>query len=150
MGRDGQFHAIRGILDSGNDVTLLTPGATQELGISQMEGNGTFNVKGIGAKPMVFNNVRLLMRVKGTQPVWIRAGAQIPQPGDDNLRDNLFGRKDLLDNFDIYMSKGTIELHQTRNAGGANSIGMSMPYQPNDARWKYKSDIDDGCPFSNC
>jgi hypothetical protein len=150
MGRDNQFHPIRGILDSGNDITLLTAAATQELGLGANEGKGTFNVKGIGAKPMVFNNVRLLMQVQNTKPVWIRAGAQVPQGGDDQLRDNLFGRKDILDYFDIYMSKGSIELHQTANAGGANSIGMSLPKQPRGREWDYRSDIEDGCPFSNC
>lgn len=150
QGMDGQFHPIKGILDTGNDITLLMPSAAQELGISPMNGQGTFNVKGIGAKPMVFTNVTLLMRVKGTQPVPIRAGAQIPQMGDDHLRDNLFGRKDLLDNFDILMSKGSIELHQTANAGGANSIGMTLPRQPRGDLWKYRSDLEGGCPFSNC
>lgn len=150
QGMDGQFHPIKGILDTGNDVTLLMPSAAQELGITASDQQGSFNVKGIGAKPMIFQNATLLMRVKGATPVPIRAGVQIPQQGDDALRDNLFGRKDLLDYFDINISKGKIDLHQTANAGGPNSLGMSIPRQPNGGPWKYKSNLDEGCPFSNC
>lgn len=149
MGTDNTFHPIRGILDSGNDITLLTPNSSAELGLTRNDATGEFNVKGIGAKPMVFYNVKLLMRVQDTQPVWIRAGAQIPSQGEDALRDNLFGRKDILDHFNIVMSKGRIELHQT-GGGGSNILGMSLPRRPMGDRWDYKSDLDEGCPFSNC
>ena len=149
QGADGQFHSVKGILDSGNDITLLTPQTSAELGLTGDQGQGTFNVKGIGAKPMVFTNVKLLMRVQDTEPVWIRSGAQIPAAGDDALRDNLFGRKDILDHFDIVMSKGRIELHQT-GGGASNSLGLSLPRRPVGDSWDYKSDLDSGCPFSNC
>lgn len=149
MGTDNQFHPIKGILDSGNDITLLTPQVSNELGLTRKDATGEFNVKGIGAKPMIFYNVRLLMQVQNTKPVWIRAGAQIPDPGEDPLRDTLFGRKDILDKFDIVMSKGSIELHQT-GGGGSNALGLSLPHRPIGDKWDYKSDLDDGCPFSNC
>src|SRR5690242_20983973 len=71
QGTDGQFHPIKGILDTGNDITLLTPAASSELGLTQGHSTGQFNVKGIGAKPMVFNNVKLLAKVQDTAPVWI-------------------------------------------------------------------------------
>jgi hypothetical protein len=147
QGADGQFHPIRGILDSGNDVTLLTPGASSELGLSRSMASGNFNVKGIGAKPMVFYNVNLLVQIKGTRPVRIRAGAQIPSAGEDQLRDNLFGRKDILDNFDILFSKGKIELHQHTAAG--NTLPLGIPRAPHGDAWKPVVD-DNECPFSNC
>ena len=149
MGTDNTFHSIKGILDSGNDITLLTPSASSELGLTRNDATGQFNVKGISSKPMIFYNVKLLMRVQNTKPVWIRAGAQIPDVGEDPLRDNLFGRKDILDHFDIVMSKGSIELHQT-GGGGSNALGLSLPHRPIGERWDYKSDLDNGCPFSNC
>lgn len=147
-GTDGQFHPIKGILDSGNDITLLKADSSSELGLTEATSTGTFNVKGIGAKPMVFNNVKLLMQVQNTQPVWVRAGAQIPTGGQDQLRDNLFGRKDILDHFDIVMSKGSIELHENTGAG-SNALGLSLPRRPMGDKWGYKSDLDEGVPFSN-
>jgi len=150
QGTDGQFKPIKGILDTGNDITLLTPASSADLGLTQGHATGQFNVKGIGAKPMVFNNVKLLAKVQDTEPVWIRAGAQIPTGGQDQLRDNLFGRKDILDKFDIVMSKGKIELHQTAPSGGYNALGLSLPRRPVGESWDYKSELDEGCPFSNC
>jgi hypothetical protein len=147
QGTDGQFYPVKGILDSGNDITLLTPETSAKLGLTG--GASTFNVKGIGNKPMVFTNTDLLMRVQNTEPVTIPAGAQIPQGNDDHLRDNLFGRKGILDHFNIMMSKGRIELHQT-GGGASNSLGLSLPRRPMGDKWDYKSDLDEGCPFSNC
>ena len=98
---------------------------------------------------MVFTNVKLLMKVQDTEPVTIPAGAQIPQGNDDHLRDNLFGRKGILDYFNIVMSKGKIELHQT-GGGGSNALGLSLPRRPMGDSWDYKSDIDGGYRFSNC
>lgn len=133
--------------NSGNDITLLTPDTSAELGLTG--GASTFNVKGIGNKPMIFTKTKLLMRVQNTKPVMIPAGAQIPQGDDDHLRDNLFGRQGILDHFSIVMSKGSIELHQT-GGGGSNALGLSLPHRPIGERWDYKSDLDEGCPFSNC
>ena len=87
--------------------------------------------------------------VQNTKPVMIPAGAQIPTQGKTHLRDNLFGRQEILDKFAIVMSKGSIELHQT-GGGGSNALGLSLPHRPIGDKWDYKSDLDDGCPFSNC
>jgi hypothetical protein len=147
MGKDRRFHQIRGLLDTGNDITLLTRAASTELGFSKADTKGVFKVKGIAAAPLNFYMVKTGIKIGQSTPIQANVGLQL-DGSTDALRDNLFGRKDILDNFDLYFSKGTVSLHKT-GVGVGNTLGLTLPIVKNEIPAGYKSNVGILCNLAN-
>ena len=148
LGQDRRWHSVSGLLDTGNDVTLFTKAATQSLGFGRDRAPKAFKVRGIAAAPMNFYMVQTMMKVGNTQPIKVNIGLQLDNSAT-SLRDNLFGRKDILDNFDLYFSKGKTQLHQTHGTGIGNTLGISLPIIKNSVPANYVSSYESLCEFTN-
>ena len=93
LGADGHFKPIRMILDTGNDVTLVTNSSARYLGFSP--GMGTpLVVSGI-KQGMVshFEKVRTQVQLGDLTPVTVELAFALEPEG---LQENLLGNKDIL------------------------------------------------------
>jgi hypothetical protein len=116
---DGTFKPIKAIFDSGNDITLINEDSARFLGLDHpevLDDATPFKVQGIAKAPLDFFMVKRLVKIEGMNPVWMKIGI-------GGLKENLLGREDLFDNFDVSLSKKAIRFTQLHT----NSIGIEFP-----------------------
>lgn len=117
---NGQWKSYKGILDSGNDLNLITPQTAQQLGISPQMGQKQFQVQfGETANqrhnffminvPMKFGNLQPFQASIGVGPV----------------RENLIGRKDVFEHHKIVFDQGKVQMYQANP--NQNSFGVNFP-----------------------
>jgi hypothetical protein len=94
-GKDGQFHNITILADTGNDVTLLRTSTAMMLGFDPINEMGmTFPVGGITGAPQPFTKIWNLIQIGDLRPTYIRMGlAQMEM----SLAEDLLGRQDVFD-----------------------------------------------------
>ncbi len=93
MGGDGQFHDVEFLLDTGNDVTLITEAQAQSIGLNYQSGK-TFTVVGVGGEPKTFYMVNVPMKIGTDDPFTARVGV-----GD--TPENLLGYQDIAPQYRI-------------------------------------------------
>ena len=111
---------VRLLADTGNDVTLLNQKTAEGLGLTSPEmlaRSVAFKVQGIAAAPMDFMMIKRPVRMGGsTTPIEIKIGI-------GPLRENLLGREDVLDKFEMKFTKSKLTLTQLRD----NTIPLWEP-----------------------
>lgn len=93
MGGDNQFHDIEFLLDTGNDVTLITEDAARSIGLDYQSGH-PFTVVGVGGAPKTFYMVTRPMKIGTDDPIQARIGV-----GD--TPENLLGYQDIAPQYRI-------------------------------------------------
>lgn len=116
----GQWRQFRAILDSGNDITLITQQTAQQLGISPQMASGKFKVQ-FGHSQNEghdFYSVKIPMKL----------GAHLPpfqaSVGVGPARENLIGRQDAFQHHDITFSKGQVRI--TQSNPNNNTIAVDL------------------------
>lgn len=113
---NGQWKTFRAILDSGNDITLMTTQTAQQLGITPQMASGRFKVQFGESKNQGhdFYSVTLPMKL-GSQLRPFQATI-----GVGPARENLIGRKDAFEHHAITFAGGKINISQHTNANSFN------------------------------
>lgn len=103
----GQWQGVDMLLDSGNDITILTRQTAAQLGFNENFGRPTM-VQGIGAQltpATVLDGIDIVLG-ENTLPVRVRAMIM-----DTSM--NLLGRADVLDKFRITFEGNRVYVEQT-------------------------------------
>jgi len=138
LGFDKQYHKIKVLADTGNDVTLIQRKTALEMGIDpvQLKAN-TFPVSGISGPPAEFKEIKTLVVFEKLRPTWVTVGLA---QRDEDLVENLLGRKDLLDtgkyefvydndSVDIRERHQNFNLSNGYNEWGTGSYSQGLPSQ---------------------
>ena len=114
-----QWRPFTAILDSGNDVTLISDATAAQLGINRGMARSSFKVQfgNTANDAHNFYQVHLPMRFQGMQPFQSTIGV-------GQVRENLIGRKDAFEHHDILFSQGKIKIFQSHP--NANTIGVDL------------------------
>lgn len=121
LGADDKFHRIRVLEDTGNDITLLNLSAAHELGfdrLSDIDQGQRFKVQGIAPTPLDFRMIKTKVSIGGIDPIDAKIGF-------GNIKENLLGREDILDNFSIAFTKRKITF--TKLPDTANGLSFNFP-----------------------
>lgn len=119
------FIPIRILADSGSDITLLTREDGERLGFSPSRGNNKFGVGGVGAGAVEFTRFSTFVKVENHRPIQVDFGVSEKYKSDGGLRDNLLGREDVLDKYDITFSKSSVTFApRDQRASEAMECGM--------------------------
>lgn len=126
----GQLTPIRAILDSGNDITLLTTGTAKQLGFYNPNVGETIHVSGIAGGGQEFKMFPNWIQFGNMRPIQVNMGYAI-RP--DSLPVNLIGNKDIIDSgrYTLIMDEDSIELHEKMPIGNVDMRygGGQMPVQ---------------------
>jgi len=96
MTPSGQYQAIRALIDSGNDVSILTNATAVQLGFHVASIKERFFVRGINGEAKEFAEVKTKIKIcNQLSPIPLTLGLALD---NDALTDNLIGRKDVFDN----------------------------------------------------
>jgi len=117
MGKDRQFHPVKLMVDSGNDLTLISQQTAHELGYSTRDGE-PFHVAGISQTAQDFSMINTMIRIGSYPPIHIGVGI-----GD--VKDNLLGRQDVYNHYDI-----TFGSHHTITFANADPPGYYASKMP--------------------
>jgi Aspartyl protease len=99
------FLPVEILTDNGSDVTLLSREDGERLGFSPATGGENFLVGGVGAGAVPFKKFTTDVRIQNLGAKNIDFGVAQKYGG---LRDNLLGREDILDNFNITLTKNSV------------------------------------------
>ena len=95
LGPDGRYHSINALIDSGNDITILTRSTSESIGFNPDAIKSRFYVKGINGEAREFSEVPTKIKPCGNfTPMDASIGLAIQQ---DSLSDNLLGRSGIFD-----------------------------------------------------
>lgn len=110
------------LADTGSDITLLSREDGERLGFSPTRSGNKFGVGGVGAGAVEFAKFTTYVRVENLKPVQIDFGVAEKYGA---LRDNLLGREDVLDHYNITFSKGSVTFSpRDQRAQTAMECGM--------------------------
>ena len=73
MGDDRQFHQVKLMVDSGNDLTLISHETAAEIGLDVRRGEA-FNVAGISQQAQEFVQLQTMLKIGGFRPIPIHLG----------------------------------------------------------------------------
>lgn len=99
------WQPITVLADTGSDITLIKREDGERLGFSPDKGGESFMVGGVGAGAVPFKRFATYARFQSLQPIRIDFGVAQNFGG---LRDNLLGREDILDKYNITFSKSSV------------------------------------------
>jgi hypothetical protein len=91
----GKMQSLTVLVDNGNDITLLTRSAAQQLGIDPMNTGEKFDVSGITDLGQNFGKITNTIQIGNLPPIQIRMGLAWEDAG---LAENLLGRLDVIEN----------------------------------------------------
>ena len=115
----GQWRSFRAILDSGNDITLITPQTAAQLGLSPKMASGNFKVQ-FGEQQNQGHN---FYSVKVPMKLAPHLKAFMASVGVGPVRENLIGRQDAFQHHTITFSGGKVGISQQPNA---NSFAVDL------------------------
>lgn len=116
----GQWRGFRAILDSGNDITLITTQTAQQLGLSPQMASGNFKVQfGHSANEgHNFYMVKVPMKLgPHLQPFMASVGV-------GPARENLIGRQDAFEHHSITFTGGQISITQSNPNNNTFTVGL--------------------------
>ena len=126
----GQLVPIRMIMDSGNDLSLLTAGTAKQLGLYNPNIGETIHVSGIAGGGQEFKMFRNWIQFGNMRPIQVNMGFALR---DESLPVNLVGNKDIVDSgkYTLIMDENSIELHEKMPIGNIDMRfgGGHMPVQ---------------------
>ena len=111
MGGDGKWHDVNMMLDSGNDITLLTKDTAKAIQMDPKTDGDLFRVAGINGTPDMFFMFTGQMQIGGMSPISTKIGI-------GPLRDNLLGRNDIFKRYSILFTPNSV--HFIENKEGKN------------------------------
>lgn len=118
----GQWKQFRAILDSGNDVTLMSQQTAQQLGISpQMAGGKAFKVQFGNTANDAHNFYQVSLPMKLAPHLRPFTAAV----GVGQVRENLIGRKDAFQHHDILFKAGG-KMQITQSQTNANTFSVQL------------------------
>ena len=134
LGFDRQWHSVKMLADTGNDVTLLMRSTALEMGIDPVRLNAsTFPVSGISGGPAHFKEVKTLVAFTNLRPTWVTVGLA---QREEDLVENLLGRKDLLDTgkYEFVFDEDSVDIREkhinVNLSNGYNEWGTGTPELP--------------------
>jgi len=118
LGPDRQWHRIRVMVDTGNDITLINRETANSVGFVPERDGRPFRVAGISGSPTQFFMIdNVWMKVGETDPVQGRVGI-------GEVRENLLGREDIMNQFEITFTQGYIRfVKRHTHPGGVGQAG---------------------------
>jgi hypothetical protein len=126
----GQLTPIKMIMDSGNDISLLTASTAKQLGLYNPNIGETIHVSGIAGGGQEFKMFRNWIQFGNMRPIQVNMGFALR---DESLPVNLVGNKDIIDsgNYTLVMDEDSIELHEKMPIGNIDMRfgGGHMPTQ---------------------
>jgi len=99
------FQKITLLADTGSDLTLIKREDGERLGFNPDKGGEGFLVGGVGAGAVPFKKFQTPVKIQNLSPTMIDFGVAI---NHGQLRDNLLGREDILDVYDVTYSKNMV------------------------------------------
>ena len=108
-----QFVPVRVLSDTGSDITLLSREDGERIGFSPTKSGNKFGVGGVGAGAVQFAKFVTFIKIERLKPIQIDFGVA-EQYGA--LRDNLLGREDVLDQYNITFSKSSVTFTRAMRA----------------------------------
>lgn len=123
-GADGRLYPVTYLIDSGNDISILTRKTADKLGFNaDMEGE-LFFVKGISGPGQEFRKFVNIIKIGDLTPMKIRMGMAVKE---SSLAENLLGRQDVFDSgrLEIIYDEDSIEFREKHG-----SMHLSSNYAP--------------------
>ena len=99
-----QFQMVEFLLDTGNDITLITVGTAQSLNLPYQQGK-PFSVLGVGGAPKTFMMLERPIKIGNDDPIVVKIGV-----GD--TPENLLGYQDIAPQYRIVYDKNRQVLFQ--------------------------------------
>lgn len=121
----GSYMPITVLADTGSDITLISREDGERIGFAPSMGGEPFMVGGVGAGAVPFTKFATMLKFQSLQPVRVDFGVA---KNYNALRDNLLGREDILDNYNVTYSKTGV-IFSTR-ATRALHAWQLFRYQP--------------------
>ena len=116
----GQWREFRAILDSGNDITLITQQTAAQLGLSPRMASGSFKVQ-FGHQQNEGHNFYMVK-------VPMRLGPHLrpfmASVGVGPARENLIGRQDAFEHHSITFTGGQISITQSNPNNNTFTVGL--------------------------
>lgn len=125
-----QWVPIRAVLDSGNDITILTSQTAKQLGLYNPNVGETISISGIAGGGQEFKMFPNWLQFGNMRPIQVKMGFAL-RP--ESLPVNLIGNKDIIDSgrYTLIMDEDSIELREKMPIGNIDMRygGGSMPTQ---------------------
>jgi Aspartyl protease len=113
MGDDRMFHPVKLMVDSGNDLTLISRETAANIGLDPRRGS-SFQVAGISQQGQEFKQLQTMLKISNFRPIPIHIGV-----GD--IKDDLLGREDVYENFEIIFDPDKITFRQRADINMSNA-----------------------------
>jgi hypothetical protein len=130
LNANGQMVPIRAVMDSGNDITILTTATARQLGLYHPNRGEKISVSGIAGGGQEFNVFPNWIQFGNMRPIQIKMGFALR---DESLPVNLIGNKDIIDSgqYVLTMDEDSIELREKMPMAnmGDRFGGGSLPTQ---------------------
>lgn len=130
LNANGQMVPIRAVLDSGNDITILTAQTAKQLGLYHPNRGEKISVSGIAGGGQEFNVFPNWIQFGNMRPIQIKMGFALR---NESLPVNLIGNKDIIDSgqYTLIMDEDSIELHEKMPMANmdVSYAGGNMPTQ---------------------
>lgn len=112
----GQLVPIRMIMDSGNDISILTAQTAKQLGLYNPNVGETISISGIAGGGQEFKMFPNWIQFGNMKPIQVKMGFALR---DESLPVNLVGNKDILDSgkYTLVMDEDSIQLHEKMPIG---------------------------------
>lgn len=134
MGADGRLYPVTYLIDSGNDISILTRMTAEKLGFSpDLEGERFF-VKGISGPGQEFKKMINVIKIGDLTPMKIRMGMAV---SPKSLSENLLGRQDIFDSgrLEIVYDEDSIEFREKHSSMHLSSDYAPLPYNMRKANY---------------
>ena len=126
----GQLVPIKMIMDSGNDISILTAQTAKQLGLYNPNVGETISISGIAGGGQEFKMFKNWIQFGNMRPIQVNMGFALR---NESLPVNLVGNKDILDSghYTLIMDEDSIELHEKMPIGNIDMRygGGNMPTQ---------------------
>ncbi len=126
MNASGQFQMVEFLLDTGNDVTLITEATADGLGLPWRSGT-PFHVVGVGGAPKQFFMVNRQIKIGNDDPITVKIGV-----GD--TPENLLGYQDIAPQYRIVYDKNRQVLFQESQSMVGHKIAVSSNHDSLETR----------------
>ena len=111
QGADQQMYPTKMLIDSGNDITIITRATADKLGFNPDYQGERFFVRGIAGAAQEFRKFKNIVKIGNTTPTYIRMGMAVKE---ESLSENLLGRLDIFDSgkFEVIYDEDSIEFRE--------------------------------------
>ena len=127
MGGDGKLYPVTYLIDSGNDISILTRQTANRLGFNPDVEGELFFVKGIAGPGQKFKKMINVIKIGDLTPMKVRMGMAVEA---QSLSENLLGRQDIFDSgrLEIIYDEDSIEFREKHGSMHLSSDYAPLPY----------------------